>query len=301
VDKEAGLWDSSSETPSPAEETMSPKTCDIELGGRFMGLFVGLNGSGKTIAGASWPGEGLILDWDGRVAPVRHFYPNRRDIEYWTIGLDGARNDVLGFTDGIKKIEDLQDRCPYDWILFDSYTTYSATSVIHQMGMHDHDVKRTKGGLPIPDWDEYKGETGVMLQILEVLKILPCNVIVTAHPIQAAKTTKQGGSANDVLASMIKGSSIASYGWKTPSLLPNYFNEMYYFYAEASTQVGQINRRFCQTVSAGEIVCKTALPLPPVMEITNAPLYKVIQHHLKEYEIKLQEKNAGKAAPNGGA
>jgi len=270
---------------------MSPMTSNIILGGRFMGLFVGANGSGKTIAAASFPGSGLILDWDGRVAPVRFFYPKRTDIEYWTIGLDGdVRSDVIGFTDGCKKIEDLQDRCPYDWIAFDSYTSYSAVAVLHQMGLHANDVKRTKGGLPIPDWDEYKGETGVMLQMLEILKILPCNVIITAHPVYSAKTTKQGGSTNEVLASMIKGSSLATYGWKTVSLLPNYFNEMYYFWADAPRSAGIDVGYKVQTVSAGEIVCKTALPLPAIMDITNKPLYDVMQFHLQQYEIKLQEK-----------
>lgn len=258
-----------------------------------MGLFVGANGSGKTIAGASFPGNGLILDYDGRVAPVRFFYPKRTDIEYWTIGLDGdSRSDVIDFTDGLKKIEDLQDRCPYDWVMMDSYTTYSAVAVLHQMGLRSGDVKKTKGGLPIPDWDEYKGETGVMLQILEILKILPCNIIITAHPIYAAKTTKQGGSTNDVLASMIKGSSIASYGWKTASLLPNYFNEMYYFWVDAPTAAGLDVKRKVQTVSAGDVVCKTALPLPAVMDITNLQFYDVMQSHLKAYEIKLQERVA---------
>jgi hypothetical protein len=249
-----------------------------------------MNGSGKTIASV-FPGPGLILDFDGRVAPVRHFYPNRDDIEYWTIGLDGdTRKDVIGFTEAIHKIEDLQDRCPYDWVTIDSYTSYSTVAVLHQMGMHSNDVKRTKGGLPIPDWDEYKGETGVMLQILEILKILPAHVTVTAHPIQAAKTTKQGGSTNDVLASMVKGSSLASYGWKTPSLLPNYFNEMYYFFTEVSGQVAQGVTRKVQTVSAGEIVAKTALPLPAVMDITGLPLFGVIQAHVKKYQVNLDLK-----------
>jgi AAA domain len=268
-----------------------PKTSDIVLGGRFMGLFVGANGTGKTIAAASWPGNTLFLDFDGRMAPVRFFYPKRTDIEYWTVGLDGTqRPDVIGFTDFCKKVEDLQDRCPYDTVVLDSYTAYSAVAVLHQMGVHDKDVKRTKGGLPIPDWDEYKGETGVMLQILEVAKILPCNFIMTAHPVSKAQAQKQGGSTNDVLASMIKQSTLATYGWKTVSFLPNYFNEIYYFYNETATQPGQPLRRSVQTVAVGEVLAKTALPLPPTMETANLPFFNVLQAHLKDYEIKLQEK-----------
>lgn len=268
-----------------------PKTSDLELGGRFMGLFIGVNGTGKTIAAASFPEPILILDFDGRVAPVRFFYPNKTDIEYWTVGLDGdTRRDVIGFTEFCDKMEKLQDNCPYETVVVDSYTSYSAVAVLHQMGMRGEDVKKTKGGLPIPDWDEYKGETGVALQILEIAKILPSHFIMTAHPVSAAKTTKQGGSANEVLASIIKGSSLATYGWKTPSFLPNYFNEMYYFFNDVSGQMGQEVRRKIQTVSVGEIVAKTALPLPAIIDVTNKPLYPVLQAILKDYEIKLQAK-----------
>ena len=268
-----------------------PRTCDIVLGGRFMGLFVGPNGTGKTIAANSWPGRTLNLDFDGRVAPIRFFYPNRQDIEYWTVGLDGTnRPDVIGFTDFCKKLEDLQENCPYDNVILDSYTSYSAVAVLHQMGIRGDDVKKTKGGLPIPDWDEYKGETGVMLQILEVAKILPCNFIMTAHPVSKAASQKQGGSTNEVLASMIKQTTLATYGWKTASFLPNYFNEIYSFSNEISVQMGQPVKRYVQTVAVGEILAKTALPLPAVMETSNKPFFGVLSAHLKDYEIKLQEK-----------
>ena len=269
-----------------------PLTADITLGGRFMGLFVGANGTGKTIAAASFPGPVLILDFDGRVRPVRFFYPKRRDIEYWTVGLEGDnRKDVIGFIEFCDRLEKLQDRCPYETVIIDSYTSYSGTAILHQMGYKDaKDVKRTKGGLPIPDWDEYKGETGVALQILEVAKSLPAHFIMTAHPVSKATTTKQGGSTNEVLASMIKSSTLATYGWKTVSFLPNYFDEMYYFFNEVSSQMGQIIERKIQTVSVGEIVAKTALPLPATINVTGKPFYPLLQAILKEYDIKMQEK-----------
>ena len=268
-----------------------PFTHAMTLGGRFMGLFVGSNGSGKTIAAASWPGPTLILDFDGRVAPVRFFYPNRQDIEYWTVGLEGStRKDVIGFKEFVKKFEDFQDRCPYETIIFDSYTAFSSTAIWHQMGIRETDVKRTKGGLPIPDWDEFKGETGVMLQVLEIAKVLPCNFICTAHPVTRARTTKQGGSANDVLASMIKVATLATYGWKTESFLPNYFNEIYFFHTDVSSQVGNVNKHYVQTVSAGEVMGKTALPLPVSIEITGKPLFPILQEILKQHNIALQER-----------
>jgi hypothetical protein len=269
-----------------------------------MGLFVGPNGSGKTIAAASFPGPIMVWDFDGRIEPIKAFYPKRDDIEYWTVGLDGdTRSDVIGFTDWTKRFEDLQDSCPYSTIIMDSYTAYSATACFHQMGLHAGDVKRTKGGLAIPDWDEYKGETGVMLQTLEIAKILPCHFICTAHPISKARTTKQGGSTNEVLASMVRASTLATYGWKTDSFLPNYFNEIYYFYTDVTSQVAQPNSYKIQTVSAGEIVGKTALGLPHTIDVTSRPFYPILQNLLKERELalieKLEKDKAKEAAANG--
>lgn len=265
-----------------------------KLDGRFMGLFVGTNGSGKTVAIGSMPGPILIFDFDGRVDPLINFYPRRKDIEYYTVGLaDNARRDVIGFLEFCKKFEALQDRCDYATVAIDSYTMYSVVAVLHQMGYRDEkDLKRTKGGLPIPDWDEYKGETGVAVQIMEVAKVIPAHFIMTAHPVSSAKATKQGGSTNEVLASMVKGSSISTYGWKTASILPNYFNEMYYFESNASSQLGQPIKRTVQTVSAGEVVAKTALGLPATFNITNLPFWPVLQALVKDRVAKIEAARA---------
>ena len=242
----------------------------------------------------------MIWDFDGRVEPVTAFYPKRTDIDYWTVGLDGdARQDVIGFTDFCARFTRLQDTCPYETVILDSYTAYSATCINHQMGFRKQDeLKMTKGGLPIPDWDEFKGETSVMLKILEIAKILPCNFICTAHPVTRARTTKQQGSVNEVLASMVRASTFATYGWKTDSFLPNYFNEIYYFHTDVSSQVATPNKYMVQTVSAGEIVAKTALPLPPTFEITGVPFFPVLQKILSDHNLKLQEKMAQQEAAN---
>lgn len=246
----------------------------------------------------SFPGPILIYDFDGRIASIQKFFPDRTDIEYWTVGLDDeARPDTMGFLQFCDHFAKLQDHCPYGTVAIDSYTMYSTVAVLHQMGYKKkEDIRRTKGGLPIPDWDEYKGETGVAVQILEIAKILPCHFIMTAHPVTSAKTTKQGGSTNDVLASMVKASSFATYGWKTPSILPTYFDEIYYVHSDASSQVGQIERRFVQTVSAGEIVAKTALRLPAVMEITGKPFWPILQAHIKAYQEERDKKLAEQSA-----
>jgi hypothetical protein len=244
------------------------------------------------------PGPILLFDFDGRVDPLINFYPHRSDIEYFTVGLsDDARADVIGLMTFAKKFEALQDDCPYGTVAIDSYTMYSTTSVLYQMGHRDNkELKRTKGGIAIPDWDEYKGETGLAVQIMEVAKIIPAHFIMTAHPVSKAQATKQGGTTNETLASMVKASTLSTYGWKTASILPSYFNEMYYFYSDVSSQLGQDIKRFAQTVSAGEIVAKTALGLPAKFEITDKPTWPVIEALMQERMKKIEEIRARVAA-----
>jgi hypothetical protein len=263
---------------------VSPMLHRRQFGGRYMGLWVGSHGCGKTVAIGSMPGPILIFDFDGRIDPLIDFYPRRTDIEFFTVGLsDDARHDVIGLKKFAEMFEQLQTDCPYGTVAIDSYTMYSTTSVLYQMGHRDNaTLKRTKGGIAIPDWDEFKGETGLAVQIMEVAKIIPAHFIMTAHPVTKAQTTKQGGTTNEVLASMIKATTLQTYGWKTGSFLPCYFNEMYFFYNEASTQIAHGVRYFVQTVASGEIVAKSAMGLPAKFEITKKAMWPILGSLIEE-------------------
>lgn len=260
------------------------------FGGRYMGLWVGPHGGGKTIGIGSMPGPILIFDFDGRIDPLINFYPRRTDIEYFTVGLsDDARRDVIGLKTFIEMFEKLQDRCDYGTVSIDSYTMYSTVSVLYQMGKRsNNDLKLTKGGIAIPDWDEFKGETGLAVKIMEIAKIIPSNFIMTAHPVSKAQTKAADGmSTKEILASMIKATTLQTYGWKTGSFLPCYFNEMYYFYVEPASSASLEPRRFVQTVSSGEIVAKSALGLPAKIEITGKSMWSILDKHIKERKEKI--------------
>jgi hypothetical protein len=262
------------------------------LGGIFRGLFVGVTGVGKTVAAGSFPGPMMVYDFDDRVEPLRQFYPNRDDIEYKTVvsGKVRHRRDAINFKDWCQEFEDLQDRCDYETIIIDSFTSLSNCSIQYQMGINT-DPKLSKGGIEIPFMDEYKGETQVASQILEVMKNLECHVIFTAHPVNKLMLTKPGE-----MESMRSYRSITAHGTKTPSFVPNYFNEMHYFYTKDVSQMGQKPSRMVCTIQTGDILAKTALPLPPVFEVTDKPYYGVIQAFLKEHNLKLETKRQEKAA-----
>lgn len=286
-----------------------PKTIDIVLGGRIMLMLKGDNGSGKTIAAASFPGPIKFFMFDGsKLDAVKRFFPNRDDIEYDIYGARKARyrdnngrvtdvKDLLQFAD---EFTNLQDRCPYATVVVDSFTSFSVTCVTFQLdvrgghqGGESKGTNKSKGGLIIPDFDEYKGETTLITQSLDVSKVLPCNVIWTVHPLPKLETTGSGTSMK-----VTKSSSIAAYGAKTAAMAPGYFNEVWHL--EARPSAGQI-QRIVHTETTGTDFAKTALPLPREFDITAKNCFKEVQKYLEEFNIKLQEHVAAQTAQEGGS
>jgi len=265
-----------------------PRTIDIELGGRIMALFISDNGNGKTVAAASFPGPIKFFDFDGRMQPVKKFYPRRADIEYITVGVENRGSEVIGLLEFCREYEDLQGNCPWATVVIDSLTAFTACSVAFQMGIKGAGGKGKKlaGGIQVPTWDEFNGETSLVQQVLEVSKILPCHVIFTAHPIE--KSVSDGGNT------LRKARSIAAYGTKTPSLVPIYFNEIYQFGIEPPSAPDLPPTRFIITQPTGRDMAKTALPLPPRIEITNRQLYPIIKDVCEAHNLKLQEVTTNK-------
>src|SRR5690606_2669471 len=201
-----------------------PSTKDIDLGARIMALLIGPNGDGKSVAAASFPRPIKFFDFDGRMKSIKLFYPND-DIQYVTVGAKAVPSKgIISFMRFCQEFEDLQDRCPHATVVLDSCTNLGNSSISCQLlvrgGFDKFTGKTTQSGLPIPGFDEFNGETTTLSQILDIAKILPCNVIMTAHPI--VKIQDEGGKSR-------RYTTIASYGSKIASLAPTYFDEIWYF------------------------------------------------------------------------
>jgi len=259
-----------------------PSTRDLDLGDRIMAMFVGPNGEGKSVAAASFPGPIKFYDFDGRMKPIKLFYPNL-DVQYVTVGAkaNGAKG-IIDFMQFCQEFEDLQDKCPWNTVVIDSFTNLSNTAITYQLrvrgGFDDFKGKKTLSGLPIPGFDEYNGETTSLAQILDVAKVLPCNMIVTAHPI--VKMADEGGKAR-------RYTSLASYGSKIASIAPTYFDEIWVFERESEALDA---KRLVWT--GGKAMTKTALPLPGIFDITKRRLYPLVKSAIEEHGIKLAEKLA---------
>lgn len=262
-------------------------TADITLGGRFVGLFVGSQGSGKTVAAASFPGPVMFYSFDDRMAPVKRFYPNRRDIQYKVVGSypSPGRRDYIDFREFCDEFEEYQNRCSFATIVIDSITTYTATVIRYQLNKKGKNKgKHLAGFIEVPTWDEFNGETQAVVETIELSKVLPCHIIWTAHPVDKTEINADGQTVK-------KTQSITAFGNKTPSFVPNYFDEIYNF-AKENAGSGLDPRRWVISQAGEDVLCKTALPLPPRFEITNLPMFGELQKFLAEHKLKLEEELA---------
>lgn len=250
---------------------------DYQLDNRIMALLVAEHGLGKSGLAASFYKEGPVkfFDFDGRMAGVKRLFPHipRGLIEAETYGpmREGKFKSIIDFS---KDWRNLVKDCPYKTVVLDGLASMTNTSIVfqmisrgaaqlNQMPSEVADPKQrekvTKGGIPVPSWDEFNGEAMFMCEVFDIAKILPCNVILTSWPV--ARTKIEGGRTE------VK-ESLVTFGVKTPGMVPGYFNEIWRVITkakgmEANSDVG----RYVLTQPYGEYIAKTSLPIPGEIEI----------------------------------
>lgn len=254
---------------------------------KFKGLFVGPTGRGKTIAASSWPGKTLVLDFDDRHRPIIDWYVDRVAAGDFSVESVNPKNFWTKFVPLVKELGNFN---PYDNILLDGITTLSTTTVVMQMiakgGFADWFGKKTgdseegkgskvtSGGVMVPGWDEFNGEAMIISTLLESLKSFNCNLFITAHPVQ--RTAIAGKKST-------KYQSITTFGPKVESLIPTYFDEVWFFdYKVETDNTGkEIIRRTVYTAPSEDYFeAKTALKVPKEIDYTGVNLYDVIKDYL---------------------
>lgn len=241
-------------------------------------LFLGPNGRGKTLAAASAykiipeGARGIFLDFDGRMAPVRMFYPDA-DIEYETFG----PKTFLRFRNFF---DDLMSRPKYAFIVLDSITSLSLTAINYQLslkGGKGEKAGKEIAGIQVTTWDEINGETTLFSSMLDALKTYPGIVIVNAHPV--IKTTIDENEKRQTRKEII------AYGPKIGGIIPNYFNEIYTFYKSVSIDPDAPPEFYIRT---NDEDAKTALPLPARIDWkAEEGLFPILHRILKEKAIDI--------------
>ena len=168
------------------------------------------------------------------------------------------------------------------WIL-DSVTSASNTAILYQLWKKDKAVKTSKAGLPVTGFDELNAETVFFTDLLEASNHLNekfgTNIIWIAHPVSKMEIVKEEGKLDESR----RYESISSYGYKVPSLIPTKFDEIYRMYVE---KIGPDKyRRLAHTsmFNDGNIVARTSIGLPPIMDVTDG-LYSAMIKLLKKKE-----------------
>jgi hypothetical protein len=243
------------------------KTKDIDLAKRFMIALIGHTGSGKSVAAASFAKLGPIkfFDFDGRMKSVRKVYPNY-DIDYDTYGPDTLIDKFR------PEFNSLARNCPWKTIVLDSLTSLSMTAITAQLLVKGltNKGKTTGGGLAITSWDEINGETVFISQILDLCKVLPCNVIMTFHPIE--RTVGTEGKTEKI-------TTVVSYGHKINQISLNYFDEVYYLEVDKGFTDSDPTKRIAFTDTSTKAIAKSALPIPAKLDISSG-LYEAIMKHI---------------------
>lgn len=211
------------------------RASDITIGKTTSFLFKGSPGFGKTLAAASFALDGPIyiayFDKSSPVELITYFTDKRFGSRAKKI-LDNIEYDIYGGPNAheyLNKVISFAKDCRYTTFITDSVTNLTAAAVNWSLGFRDpkggkKDKTNKDAPLMIPDFDEYKTETSLITQAMDISKTLPCNIIWTAHPLPSIKIEGSGASIK-----VTKTNPIVTYGSKVAGMIPGNFTEIYNF------------------------------------------------------------------------
>lgn len=264
------------------------KASDIDVSDSNLSfLFKGSPGFGKTLAAASFAMEGPVyLSYWDKKSPIelRKFFTEKRFGSLAKKILDNIEFDVYDASnagDYLNKIINfVGEGCPYFAIINDSITfmTSGAVNWSLNFGKSHRTFKKIKD--IIPDFDEYKVETSLVSQCIDLSKNLPCHVIWTAHPLAGISISGSGPSMT-----ITKTNPIVSYGNKVASMVPGSFTEIYHFSQLSSWGAsGHSKRYIVNTEAVGDEYAKSPLlaDYTKSFDITDRLFYEVWKDFLKK-------------------
>lgn len=240
-------------------------------------LMKGPWGFGKTLAAVSFVLEGpvYLAYWDKK-GPIELDHYFRRILKRPEL-LNNIEYDIYGSANAAKFLEKLIEfnkDCRYVAVINDSVTNMTSGAVNWSLGFGDNkkSTEKTKEKLT-PSWDEYKVETSLVTQCLDICRTLPCHVIWTAHPIPGIKIEGSGSSVR-----VTKVNPIVTYGSKVAGIVPGNFSEIYHFSKESNWDsiTGKNSTKYLVSTDAvGDDFAKSNLGLTGTFDITNRLFYEV--------------------------
>lgn len=264
-----------------------PKASDMSDDDNVSILVKGPNGMGKTLLAASAAVFGPIhISYFDKSKPVelKKYFNNiikRPDL------LDNITYDVYGAYNVNEYLNQIfkwkAQGCRYVAVITDSLTFLTASAVGWSMGFRDpkgpdKDSMNSNSVQLIPDWDEYKIETSLVVQALDILTTIPTMVIWTAHPLPQVRI--EGSGRNQVVT---KSTSLVTYGNKVAGMVPGRFTEIYHLGKELDYNTNPTTHKYiCYTDSVGDDFARSSLLLPQQIDWSNKLFFDVWAGLLKK-------------------
>ena len=260
------------------------KASDLILESQSSLLLKGPFGHGKTLAAATFAVDGpiWIAYWDKK-KPVElyHFFHHiikrpelLKNIEYDVYSSYNA-NEYLN------KLFQLARDCRYFAVINDSVTNMTAGAVNWSLGFRQDSKGKTKDKDKImPEFDEYKIETSLVSQSLDICRSLPCHIIWTCHPVPSIKIEGSGASIK-----ITKTNPIVTYGSKVAGMVPGSFSEIYHFSKSSDWDAvtgKQKIKYVVDTEAVGDDFAKSNLGLKGQFDITDRLFYEVWKEKVKQ-------------------
>lgn len=259
------------------------KVSDIQLDRNMSFLLKGPWGHAKTVSAASFALDGPVRlnYWDKKkpVELITYFRKfgdlGRRILENIDYEVYGANNANMYLNHLIDTAKD----CRYFAHITDSVTNMTSGAVNWSLSFRDD--RKNKDKLKVlPDWDEYKVETSLITQALDICRTMPCHIIWIAHPIPGIKIEGTGASVK-----VTKVNPIVTYGSKVAGIVPGNFSEIYHFgkASEWDPNTGKSTTKYIVSTDAvGDDFAKSNLGLKGEFDITDKFFYSVWKEKVKE-------------------
>lgn len=208
------------------------KAIDIQPDSYNQILMKGGPGFGKTLAAATFALEGPIhISYFDKKKPVEliSFFTKERFGSKAELILNNIEYTVYGSHNCHEYLNRLitmmnNNSCRLFADITDSTTSLTSAAVNWSLNFSDRGKLITKVEETIPGFDEFKVETSLITQALDLYQTLPCHVIWIAHPLPSIKIEGIGRGMK-----ITKTNPIVTYGAKVAGIIPGRFTEIYHF------------------------------------------------------------------------
>lgn len=238
-------------------------------------MFKGEPGLRKSTQAVSFPGPQYWFSWDRKMSGIM--------IPQALWGLMGRKpphitvDDYDDWNAARKKLEELQVRCPYKTLVFDSLTSM-ADMTLRQTNKLKYGVTRASGaaagklvgGIAVNEIEDYNAESSALQELIALSKDIciyhKVNVILIAHVVQAEYR-------NTVNNTTHVSRTIITAGKRVAPKIPAYCGEVYHFNIKKGFEAGKDSYSLL-TTHTGDDFARTALPLPAEIVFGDEPLYE---------------------------